>query len=104
MTRIGFAYNQKPEPNVGLVSAISSEPRSDEEPPSIDDAYAEWEEGHDLGALFADLPERQREVLELRYLRGLSPEQIASELGIKRNAVDQALHNGHRKLEETLGA
>jgi RNA polymerase sigma factor (sigma-70 family) len=68
------------------------------------DAYAEWEEGHDLGALFADLPERQREVLELRYLRGLSPEQIASELGIKRNAVDQALHNGHRKLEEKLGA
>jgi D-alanine-D-alanine ligase len=34
MTRIGFAYNQKPEPTVGLVSAATSEPRADEEPPS----------------------------------------------------------------------
>ena len=79
-------------------------PLPDELDTAAPDAYADWEEGHDLGALFADLPDRQREVLELRYLRGLSPEQIASELGIKRNAVDQALHNGHRKLEEKLGA
>ena len=34
MTRIGFAYNQKPESPVGLVSAASSSRASDEEPPS----------------------------------------------------------------------
>ena len=53
--------------------------------------------------LLPDLPERQREVLELVYLEGLGPEQVAARLGVKRNAVDQALHNGHRKLAERLG-
>jgi D-alanine-D-alanine ligase len=55
MTRIGFAYNQKPEPNVGLVSAISSEPRSEEEPPSIDDAYAEWDSAETIDAVASAL-------------------------------------------------
>src|SRR5256885_2191550 len=34
MTRIGFAYNQKPEPTVGLASAADTDTRADEEPPS----------------------------------------------------------------------
>src|SRR5215217_50569 len=51
MTRIGFAYNQKPELNVGLVGATSSEPRQDEEPPSIDDAYAEWDSAETIDAV-----------------------------------------------------
>src|SRR6266550_2671610 len=55
MTRIGFAYNQKPEPTVGLVSATSSEPRSDEEPPSIDDAYAEWDSAETIDAVASAL-------------------------------------------------
>jgi D-alanine-D-alanine ligase len=55
MTRIGFAYNQKPEPTVGLVSAISSEPRPDEEPPSIDDAYAEWDSAETIDAVASAL-------------------------------------------------
>ena len=72
--------------------------------PDAPDAYAEWEDSHDLGLLIADLPERQREVADLLYREGLSPEQIAERLGIKRNAVDQALHNAHRKLAEKLRA
>ena len=64
-----------------------------------DDAdLAELVEHHDLAQEFATLPERQRQVCELRYLGGLEPEQIAEKLGIKRNAVDQALHNAHKKL------
>jgi RNA polymerase sigma factor (sigma-70 family) len=55
-----------------------------------------------LEALFADLPSRQREVLELRYLSGLEHEEIATRLGMTRNAVDQALHNGHEKLRRAL--
>lgn len=72
--------------------------------PEAPDAYAEWEDDHDLGLLFADLPSRQREVLELRWRRGLDLRDIAEELGIERNAVDQALHNGHRKLAGKLRA
>ena len=68
------------------------------------DEIAEWAERYDLARMFDGLPERQRQALELLYLEGLSHEQIAACLGIKRNAVDQALHNGHRKLAELLGA
>jgi D-alanine-D-alanine ligase len=55
MTRIGFAYNQKPDPNVGLVSATSAEDRADEEPPSIDDAYAEWDSAETIDAVASAL-------------------------------------------------
>ncbi len=54
MTRIGFAYNQKPEPPVGLVST-ASESRSDEEPPSINDVYAEWDSADTIDAVASAL-------------------------------------------------
>jgi RNA polymerase sigma factor (sigma-70 family) len=66
------------------------------------DAYEEWEGEHDLGVLIADLPSRQREVLDLRYRERLGHDEIAARLGITRNAVDQALHNGHRKVAEKV--
>jgi RNA polymerase sigma factor (sigma-70 family) len=69
--------------------------------PGVDDAeLAAMLERHDLMHEFASLPERQRQVCELRYLAGLEPDQIATKLGMQRNAVDQALHNAHRKLKE----
>ncbi len=68
------------------------------------DDYEGVEDEYDFGRLVADLSDRQREVLDLIHRQGLSHEQAAERLGIKRNAVDQALHNGHRKLAEKLGA
>ena len=38
---------------------------------------------------------KTRQVMELRYLERLEIDQIAERLGMKRNAVDQALHRGH---------
>jgi RNA polymerase sigma factor (sigma-70 family) len=55
-----------------------------------------------LEQLFGELPERSRQVCELRYLRGLEIDEIASELGIERNAVDQALHRAHTLLRGRL--
>jgi RNA polymerase sigma factor (sigma-70 family) len=55
-----------------------------------------------LADLLASLPRETRKVLELRYLAGLEIEQIAERLGLRRNAVDQALHRGHTKLREAL--
>ena len=55
MTRIGFAYNQKPEPTVGMVSATAMEPRADEEPPSISDVYAEWDSAETIDAVASAL-------------------------------------------------
>jgi RNA polymerase sigma factor (sigma-70 family) len=70
--------------------------------PEAPDPYLEWEEEQDLAVLIADLPPRQREVLGLRYREQLSHEQIAERLGVTRNAVDQALHNGHKNVAEKL--
>src|SRR3954464_12530371 len=55
MTRIGFAYNQKPESTVGLVSAAASEPRADNEPPSTSDVYAEWDSAETIDAVASAL-------------------------------------------------
>jgi len=49
-----------------------------------------------------DLPAREREVWSLHCLDGLVPEQIAEQLGIERNNVDQILHRGRKKLQEQL--
>ena len=70
--------------------------------PEAPDPYREWEEQHDLAVLIADLPARQREVLDLRYRGQLSHAQIAERLGMTRNAVDQAVHNGHKNVAEKL--
>lgn len=54
MTRIGFAYNQKPDlPELG--SAATQEPRTDEEPPSISDVYAEWDSAETIDAVASAL-------------------------------------------------
>jgi D-alanine-D-alanine ligase len=53
MTRIGFAYNQKPESPVGL--ATPSETRPDEEPPSKSDVYAEWDSAETIDAVASAL-------------------------------------------------
>src|ERR1041384_460838 len=55
MTRIGFAYNQKPEVPVGLVSASTTESRAEEEPPSISDVYAEWDSAETIDAVASAL-------------------------------------------------
>lgn len=57
-----------------------------------------------VASLLGTLPEKTRRVMELRYLDGLEHDQIAAELAMERNAVDQALHRGHDKLRELLGS
>ncbi len=87
----------------GLYPAAKSDATlPDDWDPAAPDAYEGWEDEHDFGRLIADLPDRQREALDLVHREGLSPAQAAERLGITRNAVDQALHNGHRKLAEKL--
>jgi RNA polymerase sigma factor (sigma-70 family) len=72
--------------------------------PAAPDAFAPVDERLDLERLFGELPSRQREVAELLYREGLSHDEIARRLGVTRNAVDQALHNAHRRLAEKLRA
>ncbi len=67
-----------------------------------DGGYDEAEERQDLSALLDDLPPRERDVAALRILGGLDPTEIAAQLGISRNNVDQAWHRAKRKLRERL--
>ena len=53
-------------------------------------------------SVLSELPGKTRLVCELRYLEGFEIEEIASRLGMTRNAVDQALHRAHRKLRPVL--
>lgn len=60
MTRIGFAYNQKPETTAsreggGLPSGVRSELRPEEEPPSNNDVYAEWDSAETIDAVASAL-------------------------------------------------
>ena len=58
----------------------------------------------DLADLFEQLPPAQRDACHLYFLEGLDPLTIAERLGKQRNAVDQALHNGKKRLKELVGA
>jgi RNA polymerase sigma factor (sigma-70 family) len=53
--------------------------------------------------VIATLDGREREVLELRYWRGMEHDQIAEELQLTRNNVDQILYRGHKTIREALG-
>jgi RNA polymerase sigma factor (sigma-70 family) len=75
-----------------------------EEPDLADETAGDPSERIALKQMLADLPPRAREVLELRYLDGLEIVQIAERLGMTRNAVDQALFRGRRRLKELLRA
>jgi RNA polymerase sigma factor (sigma-70 family) len=68
------------------------------------DLYAAIEDELDAHALLDGLPAREREVAVLRWLRGLEIEDVARELGIERNAVDQALYRARRRLRGMMAA
>jgi RNA polymerase sigma factor (sigma-70 family) len=60
--------------------------------PAAPDFTEEVEQRDYLSSLFGSVGQKTRQVLELRYLLGLEIDEIAVRLGIKRNAVDQALN------------
>ena len=60
-----------------------------------------------LRAALAVLPKEQREVLVLRFVGGLTPGEIAEQMGRSENAIHALQHRGRRRLRtelEQLGA
>jgi RNA polymerase sigma factor (sigma-70 family) len=74
----------------------------DFDPADPSDAFGELVDHDAVASALDGLPDRAREVMELYYLAKLEIPAIAEHLGMKRNAVDQALHRGRKKLRETL--
>ena len=124
MTRIGFAYNQKPERPVGLATAAASEvSRSDEEPPStrrdnrsrtldspastaivgrdaavaasVDDRYAEWDSAETIDAV-ANALARYGDVIRLEATAEL-PERLRAEHPDIVFNIAEGLHGVNRE-------
>lgn len=72
-------------------------------PPSDADILVAAEQQAVLDALWK-LPDRQREVLTLRYWSELSEAEIATALGISRGTVKSHASRGIDTLEQLLGA
>jgi RNA polymerase sigma factor (sigma-70 family) len=84
-------------------SSHRADPLTEEIEGRPDTDIAGVEERDWLESLFAHLPKREREVMRLRYLEGYTIEEIARQLEISRNAVDQALHRARRRLAHLMG-
>jgi RNA polymerase sigma-70 factor (ECF subfamily) len=76
-----------------------------EEPPDRPDAVdveGETLRRIELAAAVAELEDRDRELVALRYGADLKAGQIAELLGLKTNAVEVALHRALKRLRERL--
>ncbi len=67
----------------------------------IDDRLAAQDQ---VGQALASLPPKQREVLVLSMVEGLSGDEVAAILGIRTGAVWVRLHRARKRLEEALNA
>jgi RNA polymerase sigma-70 factor, ECF subfamily len=56
----------------------------------------------DLYAALATLPEDQRSVMVMRHIAGLSPPEIARELGRSESSIHGLHHRGRRALQQEL--
>ena len=72
------------------------------EQPVEEHGFDDVDQRHDLTALLSDLPPRERDVALLRILGGLEPDEIAGQLAVTRNNVDQAWHRAKQKLRNRL--
>jgi D-alanine-D-alanine ligase len=96
MTRIGFAYNQKPELSVGgrTGTAIIGQ-RPDEEPPSSADVYAEWDSAETIDAVAAALS-AYGDVIRIEANESL-PERLRSERPNIVFNIAEGLHGTNRE-------
>jgi RNA polymerase sigma factor (sigma-70 family) len=80
-------------------------PRHEPDPPDADsgrDVEAETLDRLTVRAAVAQLPDRDRELVALRYGADLSARQIGEHLDMKTNAVEVALHRALKRLETFL--
>ena len=72
------------------------------EAPGADDAALASERRTKVLSALRELPQRQREVIALRYYLDLSEEDIATTLGISRGAVKSHASRGAATLRTLL--
>ncbi len=55
-----------------------------------------------LSELLASLPEEERFILTMHYIRSMSPEDIAQTLGVPERAVQSVITSGKSRLLSAL--
>jgi RNA polymerase sigma factor (sigma-70 family) len=56
-----------------------------------------------LAEVLAALPEEERIILVMHYLRSMSPSEIAQQLGVPERSVAAIIAVGRARLSKTLG-
>jgi RNA polymerase sigma-70 factor (ECF subfamily) len=56
----------------------------------------------DLHSALASLPEEQRDVMVMRHIVGLSPQEIAEQMGRSESSIHGLHHRGRRALQQEL--
>ncbi len=82
---------------IGRLRIVASGFEIVRDPMPVDD-----DENRRLEAAVAALPSKLREVVVLHYLEGLSIDEAAQALGLKRSVVDVRLTRARQKLAESL--
>lgn len=59
--------------------------------------------GKELSELIASLPEEERVILTLFYLKSTTPSEIASLIGVPLRAVESVLQTGRQRLLSAIG-
>lgn len=79
-------------------------PAMSEPPLTPDEELARKEAKEELRRAYATLPDRLRQVMELRWFQGRSYQEIARELRVSAKSVDNYLARGMRLLREALSS
>ena len=85
---------------LNLRLAVESSDQTDD----VADVATDTARGAGLARAIAGLPRRQREVLALRYVEGLSVAEVATTLGISEGATKFHLHEGRERLRPHVDA
>jgi RNA polymerase sigma factor (sigma-70 family) len=56
-----------------------------------------------LSEVLGSLPEEERIILTMHYLRSMSPSEIAQKLGVPERSVTAVIASGKARLSKTLG-
>jgi RNA polymerase sigma-70 factor (ECF subfamily) len=86
--------------NVALDHLRKRSPTPTEEVLAVD-AHTD-ESAQDLYSALATLPEEQRSVMVMRHIVGLSPLEIAEQLGRSESSIHGLHHRGRRAVQEEL--
>ena len=89
---------------VSLDAPVTTEHRPDLAVDASEDPFAALDEAEWLGAALADLSDRERVVLRLRFVESLTQSEIAQEIGVSQMQVSRILRATLTRLRSRLVA